>query len=99
MTRQTVRLIKTAGSIIAVCVPVALTYEWIDSRAMSGVGVMIGIALALPLILLEESGFDRRTRRLSFSAALLVRALTYLGSLAAVFMTTASSSVTWRARP
>jgi adenylate cyclase len=88
MTRQHVRLIKTAGSIMMVCVPVALAYEWIDSRALSGVGVMIGVALAMPLILLEESGVDRRTRRLSFSAALLVRTLAYLGSLAVVFMTT-----------
>lgn len=88
MTRHTARRIKTAAAIMMVCVPVALSYEWIDSRALSGIGVVIGIALAMPLILLEESGFDRRMRRLSFSAALLGKALTYLGSLAVVFMST-----------
>jgi adenylate cyclase len=67
-------------------VSVSLLYELIDTRAVSSIGVLIGIALALPLILLEESGFDRRMRRLPFSAALIKRTLTYLGSLAAVFM-------------
>lgn len=87
MTRQTTRRIKTAAAITMVCVPVALTYEWIDTRGISVTGVVVGIALALPLILLEETGLDRRLRRLPFSAALLAKALIYVGSLAGVFMT------------
>jgi adenylate cyclase len=71
-----------------VCVPVAMAYEWIDSGVVSGVGVAIGVALAMPLILLEESGFDRRLRRLPFSTALIVKALTLIGSVAGVFMAT-----------
>jgi uncharacterized oligopeptide transporter (OPT) family protein len=59
-----------------------------DSRVISGVGVAVGIALAMPLVLLEESGFDRRMRRLPFSMALLATALAYAGSIAAVFMST-----------
>jgi adenylate cyclase len=69
-----------------VCVPVALTYELLDTGAISIVGVAIGIALAMPLVLLEESDFDRLMKRLPFSTALLATALTYLVSLAAVFM-------------
>jgi adenylate cyclase len=69
------------------CVAVALTYQAIDSGEVSGVGIAVGIALAMPLVLLEESGLDRRMRRHPFSVALVVRALVYLASLAAAFMT------------
>ena len=86
MTRHTTRRIKTAVEIMMVCVPVALTYELIDARVVSSAGVLIGIALAIPLVLLEESGFDRHMKRLPFSTALVARAITYVGSLAAVFM-------------
>jgi adenylate cyclase len=68
------------------CVAVALVYEAMDSGRISGVGVVIGLALAVPLVLLEESDFDGRFRRQPFSVALLARTLTYLGSLTAVFM-------------
>jgi adenylate cyclase len=67
---------------------VSLIYELVDTRGISLAAVYIGIGLAMPLILLEESGFDRRMRRLPFTAALLARTLTYLGSIAAVFMST-----------
>jgi adenylate cyclase len=86
MTRHTQRRIKTAARMMMVCVPVALTYELIDSGVISGVGLAIGIALAMPLVLLEESGFDRRIERLPFSTALVAKALAYVASLAAVFM-------------
>ena len=88
MTRQNTRRIKTATLIVMVCVPVAMAYEWIDSGVVSGVGVAIGVALAMPLIVLEESGFDRRLRRLPFSTALIAKALTLIGSVAGVFMAT-----------
>jgi adenylate cyclase len=86
MTRRTARRIKTTAKIMMVCVPVALTYEALDTGVVSIIGVVIGVALAVPLVVLEESGFDRRMKRLSFSVALLTTALTYVGSLAAVFM-------------
>jgi adenylate cyclase len=76
-----------------VCIPVSLSYEFIDSMLatgppgrVSGVGAILGIAIAIPLALLEESHFDEWTRRLSFSAAVLLKSLTYIGSLLAVFM-------------
>ena len=47
---------------------------------------MVGIAIAMPLALLEESQFDEWTRRLPFSAAIAVKSLTYVGSLLTVFM-------------
>src|SRR5512134_3128717 len=88
MTRHTTRRIKTAAEITMVCVPVALTYELLDTGGVSVIGMAIGVAMAVPLVALEESGFDRRMKRLSFSRSLLARALTYVGCLAAVFMTT-----------
>lgn len=65
MTRQTTRRIKKAAEITTVCVPVALTYELLDTGSVSIIGIAIGVALAVPLVALEESGFDRRLKRLS----------------------------------
>jgi adenylate cyclase len=86
MTRRTTRRIKTTAKITMVCVPVALLYELLDAGVVSIVGVVIGVALAIPLVVLEETGFDRRMKRLPFSVALLTTALAYVASLAAVFM-------------
>jgi adenylate cyclase len=71
--------------IMMVCIPVALGYEFIDTGRISVVGLVIGIVLAMPLALLEESTFDRRMRRLPFSVALLAKTFTYIGSLIVVF--------------
>jgi adenylate cyclase len=78
-----------------VCVPVSLCYEFIDSvideeleGKISFVGVFVGIVLAMPLALLEESRFDERMRRLPFSVAILAKSLTYIACLLAVFMST-----------
>ena len=49
-----------------VCIPVALGYEFISDRRISVIGLVIGIVLAMPLALLEESTFDKRMRRLPF---------------------------------
>ena len=86
MTRHAQWRLKAAARVTVTCVLVSLLYERLDTGAVSSAGVTIGIALAMPLILLEESGFDRRMRRLPFSVALLARSLTYLGAIAAVFM-------------
>jgi adenylate cyclase len=88
MTRRTARRIKTTAKIMMVCVPVSLIYELFDDGSISIAGVVIGVALAIPLVVLEESGFDRRMKRLSFSVSLLTTALAYVASLAAVFMST-----------
>ena len=67
--------------IMMVCIPVSLSYEFIESGVISFIGLAIGIALAMPLALLEESTFDERMRRLPFSVAVLAKSLTYIGSL------------------
>lgn len=78
---------------MAVCIPVSLLYEFLDSRVTSGppghvsiVGVIVGVAIAIPIALLEESHFDEWTRRLPFSVAILLKSMTYIVCLAAVFM-------------
>ena len=71
--------------ILMVCIPVALSYELIDTGVISFIGLVIGIALAMPLALLEDSKFDERMRRLPFSVAVLVKSLTYIGCLVVVF--------------
>ena len=92
MTANTARRLRAAIIIMMVCVPVALSYEFIDSvidedieGKISFIGLAIGIVLAMPLILLEESRFDERMRRLPFSVALLAKSFVYIGSLLVVF--------------
>ena len=92
MTAKTARRFRTAIMIMMVCIPVSLGYEFIDSvidedveGKISFVGLAIGIILAMPLALLEESRFDERMRRLPFSVAVLAKSLTYIGSLVVVF--------------
>ncbi len=58
MTARTVRRLRTAITITMVCIPVALIYEFLDDGRISFTGVVVGIALATPLALLEESTFD-----------------------------------------
>lgn len=95
MTANTTRRLRTAIILMMVCIPVSLCYEFIDSLLdeelegrISFVGVFIGIALAMPLAILEESSFEERLRRLPFSVAVLAKSLTYVASLLAVFMFT-----------
>ncbi len=92
MTANTARRFRTAIIIMMVCVPVSLTYEFIESvidedveGKISFVGLAIGIVLAMPLALLEESEFDERIRRLPFLVAVFAKSLTYIGSLVVVF--------------
>ena len=85
MTANTARRFRTAILIMMVCIPVSLSYEFIDTGVISVIGLVIGIALAMPLALLEESRFDERMRRLPFSVAVLAKSLTYIGSLVVVF--------------
>ncbi len=85
MTANTARRLRTAILIMMVCIPVSLSYEFIDTGIVSVIGLVIGIALAMPLALLEESKFDERMRRLPFSVAVLAKSLTYIGCLVVVF--------------
>ncbi len=85
MTANTARRLRTAILIMMVCIPVSLSYEFIDTGIVSVIGLVIGIALAMPLALLEESKFDERMRRLPFSVAVLVKSLTYIACLVVVF--------------
>ena len=85
MTANTARRLRTAILIMMVCIPVSLSYEFIDTGIVSVIGLVIGIVLAMPLALLEESKFDERMRRLPFSVAVLAKSLTYVGSLVVVF--------------
>lgn len=93
MTANTARRLRTAILLMMVCVPVSLCYEFIDSTldpelegTISFVGLIIGMVIAMPLALLEESRFGERMRRLPFSVSILVKSLTYVVSLLAVFM-------------
>jgi len=92
MTAHTARRLRTALLIMLVCIPVALCYQFVDAALNQGIedenwliGGFIGILLAMPLALLEESSFDERMRRLPFSVAVLAKSLTYIGSLLAAF--------------
>ena len=85
MTAHTARRFRTAITIMMVCIPVALVYQFIDEGRITIVGLVIGIALAMPLALLEGSTFDERMRRLPFSVAILTKAATYIVSLVVVF--------------
>ena len=86
MTAKTARRLRTAMIIMMVCIPVSFSYEFIDTGRVSIIGLTIGILLAMPLALLEESTFDERMRRLPYSVALLAKSLTYVGSLFTVFL-------------
>lgn len=86
MTANTSRRFRTAFMIMMVCIPVAFAYEFISDGGITVVRLVIGIALAMPLALLEESTFDKRIRRLPFSGTILAKSLTYIRSLFAVFI-------------
>jgi len=86
MTANTSRRFRTAFMIMMVCIPVAFAYEFISDGRITVVRIVIGIALAMPLALLEESTFDERMRHLPFSGAILAKSLTHIGSLFAVFI-------------
>jgi hypothetical protein len=83
MTSNAKRRLRTAALMMMVCIPVSLSYELISSIVENGppghvsaVGVIIGVAIAMPLALLEESHFDEGTRRLPFSAAVILKSVT-----------------------
>lgn len=88
MATSMTRRLKSGLLIMVVCVPVALLYEYLDTRVVSPVGVLIGVLLAMPLAILEESTFDERMQRLPFSLAILTKSLVYIASLFAVFALT-----------
>ena len=81
MTANTSRRFRTAFMIMMVCIPVAFAYEFISDGRITVVGLVIGIALAMPLALLEESTFDERMRRLPFSVAILAKMTAEVGDL------------------
>ncbi len=94
MTPNTTRRLRTAVLLTTICVVVSLCYEFVESTLtenvgrISLVGVFIGIVLAIPLAILEDSSFDDRMRRLPFSVAILTKSLTYAVSVLAVFLST-----------
>ncbi len=91
MGANTTRRLRTALMLMLVCIPVALSYEFIESALnsdhakVSFIGVFVGVVLALPLAILEESGFDERMRRLPFSVAVVAKSLTYIAALFVAF--------------
>jgi adenylate cyclase len=89
MKRHTKWRLESAARVAVACIAVSYVYEAIDNGAVSFAGLYVGLGVAMPLVLLEESGFDRRMRRLPFSVALIARALTYLVALATAFLTAA----------
>jgi len=83
------RRLKIAVKIMMVCVPVSFTYEFIDTGMVSAIGVIIGIMLALPLVILEESRFDERVRRLPFAVAILTKVRPSRGSSRCIWIVSA----------
>jgi len=86
------RRLRSAAPVVAVCVLVSLTWDFVSSRldpanggAEPGVAMLIGVLISLPLIL-ESGAFTTRLRRLPFWAAVLFKSVTYVGALALVFM-------------
>jgi len=71
---------------MAVCVPVSLLFELSVDGRVSFPGLVIGLVLATPLALLEESAFDERVRRLPLSVAILTKVLKFVGSVLGVFL-------------
>ena len=49
MTANTVRRFRTAIMIMMVCIPISLSYGYIDTGVISVIGLVIGIALSMPL--------------------------------------------------
>ncbi len=94
MKPNTTRRLWTAVLLTTICVGASLCYEFVESTltenvgSISLIGVFIGIVLAIPLAILEDSSFDDRMRRLPFSVAILAKSLTYAVSVLAVFLST-----------
>jgi len=93
MSPGLVRRLRSAVPVVVICVLVAVTWDQVGSRLDPEVegpepfmAIFIGVFIALPLLLLESSGFAERTRRLPFLAAVLLKTVTYVGALTAIFL-------------
>ncbi len=99
MSKNTVRKLKTAAAIMAVTLPISMTWEFVDSGRLSLIGVFVGALLPLPLVVLEGSSLDTWIRRLPFSHFLLARALAYTFGLFVVFQAWVGALGIIRGRP
>ncbi|MDA1348892.1 MAG: adenylate/guanylate cyclase domain-containing protein [Chloroflexi bacterium] len=87
------RHLRDAVPVIVFFVIVALTWDnvrWYlapeDGPREPLTVMFIGVLLALPLIVLESSALAERFRRLPFWAAVLLKTVTYVTALAAIFL-------------
>lgn len=84
--------LRNAAPVVAVCVLVAITWDFASSRLDPGVeaaepflATFIGVLISLPLIF-ESSAFGKRLRRLPFLAAVLYKTVAYVGALSLIFL-------------
>jgi len=93
MSPRTTQRLRGAIPVVVLFVLVSLTWDlvtwllWCEAGGPDpAVATFIGIFISLPLIVLESSTFSERFRRLSFSAAVLLKTVTYVGALTLIFL-------------
>lgn len=77
---------RSAASITAVFLAVSITWDFVTTGRVTPPAFILGVLIGLPLIILEQTSFDEKTRALPFTAALLVKTVTYVGVLSLVFL-------------
>lgn len=93
MSPRTAHRLRSVIPIVITCVLVSLTWDLVSAYlqpenggAVPVTATVIGILISLPLIFFESSSFSERFRRLSFPAAVLLKTVTYVGSLTLIFL-------------
>ena len=93
MSSRLARRLRSAVPIIVFFVLVALTWDNVRWYLAPEVGprepltvTFIGVLLAIPLIVLESSGFAERFRRFPFWAAVLLKAAAYVAALTGIVL-------------
>lgn len=93
MSPRLARHLRDAVPVAVFFVIVALTWDSVrwylapeDGPREPLTVILIGVLLALPLVVLESSALAERFRRLPFWAAVLLKTVTYVAALAAIFL-------------
>ena len=86
MKARTTRRLRSAASITAVFLVVSISWDFVATGRVTPPAFVLGVLIGLPLIILEQTSFAEKTRALPFTAALLVKTVTYVGVLSLVFL-------------